>query len=348
MSTRWLLLLLIYLYLGTLQVGAVSNRTYNVRHLSSSVWGTLAYAEPDSDSGNTEPSIETHVRTGTARQANAAFSAQRAYAILEKQCAFGPRPPGSAAHRETQNYLFTELQKYANNVALQPIKYNVGARSPRPYKTLHFNNILAEFGPSNGETVLLAAHWDTRPIADHDPKPENREQPILGANDGASGVAVLIELARVLKEHPPPRRVVIVLFDGEDYGRTADDMFIGSRFFARNLGKWKPDYGILLDMVGDKDLTLPIEANSWNANRAFTAAIWQRAAALGLAPFQQRVGPAIMDDHVPLINVGIPMVDIIDFDYPYWHTLEDTVDKCSPKSLEVVATLVISVVYDGL
>ena len=200
----------------------------------------------------------------------------------------------------------------------------------------------------SGETVLLAAHWDTRPIADHDPKPENRETPILGANDGASGVAVLLELARVFKTHPPPRRVVIVLFDGEDYGKTADDMFIGSRFFARNLGKWKPDYGILLDMVGDKNLTLPIEANSWNANRAFTAAIWNRAAALGLAPFQQRLGPAIMDDHVPLIKVGIPMVDIIDFDYPYWHTIEDTVDKCSPKSLEVVATLVISVVYDGL
>ncbi len=330
MNARWCLLLLMY--------------------LSCSVWG-IACAEPDSDSRSTEPSSETQARTGTARQANAAFSAQRAFALLEKQCAFGPRPPGSAAHRETRDYLFAELQKYANSAALQPLEYKVGT------ETLHLNNILAEFGPGlppvtgkgqNGETLLLAAHWDTRPIADHDPKPENRDQPILGANDGASGVAVLLELARVFKAHPPPRRVVIVLFDGEDYGRTADDMFIGSRFFAQNLGKWKPDYGILLDMVGDKDLTLPIEANSWNANQAFTAAIWQRAAALGLAPFQQRLGPAIMDDHVPLINAGIPMVDIIDFDYPYWHTVEDTVDKCSPKSLEVVATLVISIVYDGL
>lgn len=303
---------------------------------------SIAYAEPDSDSRNIQPKDARHTRVGTAREANVTFSAQRAFAMLEKQCEFGPRPPGSAAHRETQNYLFTELQKYTNSAALQPLEYKVGTQ------TLHLNNILAEFGPRHGETVLLAAHWDTRPIADHDPKPENRETPILGANDGASGVAVLLELARVFKTHPPPRRVVIVLFDGEDYGRTADDMFIGSRFFARNLGKWKPDYGILLDMVGDKDLTLPIEANSWNANRAFTAAIWNRAAALGLAPFQQRLGPAIMDDHVPLIKVGIPMVDIIDFDYPYWHTIEDTVDKCSPKSLEVVATLVISVVYDGL
>lgn len=312
---------------------------------------SIACAEPDPESRSVEPTGTTQATVGTAREANATFSAQRAFAILEKQCEFGPRPPGSPAHRETQNYLFTELQKYANNVALQPLEYTVGT------KTLHLNNILAEFVPGTlpvtgkgetGETLLLAAHWDTRPIADHDPKPENREIPILGANDGASGVAILLELARVFKAHPPPRRIVIVLFDGEDYGRTADDMFIGSRFFARNLGKWKPDYGILLDMVGDKDLTLPIEANSWNANQAFTAAIWNRAATLGLAPFQQRLGPAIMDDHVPLIKVGIPMVDIIDFDYPYWHTIEDTVDKCSPKSLEVVATLVISIVYDGL
>ena len=312
---------------------------------------SIACAEPDSDSRGVEPGAATDAGVGTAREANVTFSAQRAFAILEKQCEFGPRPPGSAAHRETQNYLFTELQKYANSAALQPLEYKVGT------KTLHLNNILAEFGPGappvtrkgqSGETVLLAAHWDTRPFADHDPEPENRDTPILGANDGASGVAVLLELARVFKAHPPPRRVVIVLFDGEDYGRTADDMFIGSRFFARNLGKWKPDYGILLDMVGDKDLTLPIEANSWNANQAFTAAIWNRAAALGLAPFEQRLGPAIMDDHVPLIKVGIPMVDIIDFDYPYWHTIEDTVDKCSPKSLEIVATLVISIVYDGL
>ena len=316
-------------------------------------WGVFSFAcaAPDSDSQKTELRDTTDFSASTARQANAAFDAQRAFAALKKQCEFGPRPPGSAAHRETRDYLFTELQKYANSTELQPHVYKAKTG------TLHLNNILAEFGPGSppvtgkgqrGETMLLAAHWDTRPFADHDPKPENRDKPILGANDGASGVAILLEIARVFKEHPPPRRVVIVLFDGEDYGRTADDMFIGSRFFAKNLGKWKPDYGILLDMVGDKNLTLPIERYSWTANREFTEAIWNRASNLGLGPFQQRLGKAIMDDHVPLIKVGIPMVDIIDFDYPYWHTIEDTVDKCSPKSLEVVATLVISIVYDGL
>ena len=304
---------------------------------------SIACAESDSDNRNTESSRSTRNNISTAREANVVFDARRAFDLLEKQCAFGPRPPGSAAHRETQNFLFTELQKYANSVALQPHQYKTKTA------TLHLNNILAEFGPLTGaETLLLAAHWDTRPFADRDPKPENRDKPILGANDGASGVAVLLEIARVLKEHPPPRRVVIVLFDGEDYGRSVEDMFIGSRFFARNLGKWKPDYGILLDMIGDKDLALPIERYSWNANRGYTEAIWQRAATLGLAPFQSRLGDAIMDDHIPLIEVGIPMVNIIDFTYPYWHTIEDTVDKCSPKSLEVVARLVISIIYDGL
>lgn len=282
-----------------------------------------------------------------ARNVHPIFDAQHAFAYLEKQCAFGPRPPGTAAHRKTQAYLFAELQKYTDTVVLQPLEFQADG------KTLHLNNILAEFGKGGGETLLLAAHWDTRPMADQDAVPENRDKPILGANDGASGVAVLLETARILKEHPPPRRIVIVLFDGEDYGPSTDNMFIGSRFFAsalktRTYQRWKPDYGILLDMVGDKDLQLPIERFSWDANREFAEALWHRARELGLTVFQPRLGPAIMDDHVPLIQAGIPMVDIIDFTYPYWHTLEDTVDKCSPKSLEIVGTLVLSVIYQGL
>lgn len=299
-------------------------------------FGVFSIACTEADTDNRNPAI-------TARQANTAFSAQRAFSLLEKQCEFGPRPPGSTAHTETRDFLFAELQKYTDDVALQPLTYETETA------TLHLNNILATFGPATStDTLLLAAHWDTRPFADHDPNPENQDKPILGANDGASGVAVLLEIARVLKEHPPPRKVIIVLFDGEDYGRTVDDMFIGSRFFARNLGRWRPDYGILLDMIGDKDLAIPIERYSWNANRGFVTALWQRATTLGLAPFETRLGPAILDDHVPLLEVGIPMVNIIDFTYPYWHTVEDTVDKCSPKSLEVVATLVISVIYEGL
>ncbi len=277
------------------------------------------------------------------------FDGQRAFVFLEKQCEFGPRPPGSDAHQKTQAYLFTELKKYADTVVLQPYTSEVDSNSVPPQRiTLHMNNIIAEFGGDHRETLLLAAHWDTRPCADRDPNLEKQREPILGANDGASGVAVLLEIARMLKEKPPPRRIVIILFDGEDYGKTTDQMFLGSRYFAKNMGKWRPDYGILLDMIGDKDLQIPIEKFSWQANSQLASAIWQRAEKLGLAPFQRKLGPAVMDDHVPLIRAGIPMVNIIDFDYPHWHTLEDTVDKCSPKSLEIVGTLVLNIIYEGL
>ena len=277
------------------------------------------------------------------------FDGNRAFDILKKQCEFGPRPPGSDAHTKTRDYLFTELKKYTDTVTLQPYTHEVDTIDDPPQrKTLHMNNIIAEFGSSHSETLLLAAHWDTRPCADRDPDPDSQREPILGANDGASGVAVLLEIARILKATPPPRRIIIILFDGEDYGKTTEQMFMGSRYFAKNMGKWKPDYGILLDMIGDKDLQIPIEQFSWNANPEFALAIWRRAEKLGLAPFQRKLGPAVMDDHVPLIEVGIPMVNIIDFDYPHWHTLGDTVDKCSPKSLEVVGKLVVNIIYEGL
>ena len=277
------------------------------------------------------------------------FDSNQAFDFLKKQCEFGPRPPNSEAHRKTRDYLFAELKKHTDTVTLQPYTSEVDTHSTPPERvTLRMNNIIAEFGNDDSDTLLLAAHWDTRPCADKDPNPDNQREPILGANDGASGVAVLLEVARILKEVPPPRRVIIVLFDGEDYGKTSEHMFLGSRYFAKNMGKWKPDYGILLDMIGDKDLQIPIELFSWNANREYADAIWRRAQKLGLAPFQYKLGYAIMDDHVPLIKAGIPMVNIIDFDYPHWHTLKDTVDKCSPKSLEVVGKLVINIIYEGL
>lgn len=270
------------------------------------------------------------------------FNAKRAFAYLEKQCEFGPRVPGTPAHQETGNYLFIELEKYADEVVFQPFEFQ------HQGKTIQMNNILARFGADSAGTILLAAHWDTRPFADHDPNPANRNTPILGANDGASGVAVLLEVARILKLKSPPISVIIALFDGEDYGRTVSNMFLGSTHFAQNMGKWKADFGILLDMVGDRMLTLPMEGYSWNAARGLTEAIWQRAAELGLPAFQHRLGPAIMDDHLPLIQSGVPTINIIDFDYSHWHTVEDTPDKCSADSLEIVGRLVLDIIYSGL
>lgn len=292
------------------------------------------HAESDADSSSST-SAEQTVNDST-------FNAKRAFAYLEKQCEFGPRVPGTTAHQETQVYLSTELEKYADEVALQPFEFRHQDR------TVQMNNILARFGEDSGTKILLAAHWDTRPFADRDPNPANRNTPILGANDAASGVAVLLEIARVLKSKPPPIEVIIVLFDGEDYGRTVSTMFLGSTYFAQNMDGWKADFGILLDMVGDRTLELPMEGYSWNAARDLTEAIWRRAEELGLPAFQRRLGPAIMDDHLPLIQSGVPTIDIIDFNYPYWHTVEDTPDKCSAESLDIVGQLVIDIIYSGL
>jgi hypothetical protein len=295
----------------------------------------LVYTSLESAADDSSISTEADVKPS-------AFDQNRAFTYLEKQCEFGPRFPGSKAHQETQVYLFSELQKFADEVKLQPFDFHHGNQ------TIRMNNILARFGEERGEKLLLAAHWDTRPFADKDPKPANRNQPIIGANDGASGVAVLLEIARVLKSKSPPRQVFIVLFDGEDYGKTVENMFLGSKHFARNMGRWQPDFGILLDMIGDRNLELPMELFSWNADRELTESIWRRAQELGLFAFQPRLGVAVLDDHLPLIQAGVPAVNIIDFDYPHWHTLADTPDKCSAESLGVVGQLMLNIIYSGL
>jgi len=267
------------------------------------------------------------------------FDAEHAFQYLIRQCEFGPRNPGSKGHENAKRYLISELKRYSEDVVAQEFEYK------DKQKVFNLTNIIARFGKKGREKILLAAHWDTRPFAEHDPNPKKRDTPILGANDGASGVSVLLELARVLKTKPPENEIFIVLFDGEDYGRSTDEMFLGSRYFADNMEKWKPDYGILLDMIGDKELDLPIEQFSLRAAPELTRRVWQTAMDLGLDAFHMKLGPAIMDDHISLIEAGVPCIDIIDFDYPHWHTTADTPDKCSPDSLESVGKLILALIY---
>jgi len=268
------------------------------------------------------------------------FNADRAFDYLEKQCEFGPRPPGSAAHKQTLEYLASELKKYAAKVELQSFTQKVDAG------VLELTNIIATFGPKTDKRILLAAHWDTRPYADRDPDPEKHDTPILGANDGASGIAILLELARGFHSEPPEIQVIMVLFDGEDYGLSTDEMFLGSKYFAKNIDdRWVPEYGILIDMVGDKDLDVYIELYSAKAAPDIVRKIWKLAKKLHLEGIYDEYGPAILDDHIPLIQAGIKCVDIIDFNYPYWHSVEDTPDKCSPKSLGTIGRLLLEVVY---
>ena len=266
------------------------------------------------------------------------FDSARALAVLRKQCEFGPRPVGSTAHDKVRDYLVAELRPYAKSVETQNFQHTLAGR------TYKLSNIIARFGSGSG--ILLCAHWDTRPTADEELGAADRKRPILGANDGASGVAVLLELARMFHERPPAVPVTVVLFDGEDFGPTGKDMFLGSRYFASRLGdKSGFRYGILLDMVGDKELVIYREGNS-QAGAGFVAdKIWSAALKLGYGSiFKDEVKYTISDDHVPLIEAGLPCADVIDFDYAYWHTLDDTPDKCSAESLKAVGETIAKVV----
>ena len=277
----------------------------------------------------------------------AQFDGQSAFSYLEKQVSFGPRNPGSNGHVQCLLFLQNELGKFADQVRLQPFDYqDLSAK-----KLLKLTNIIASFKPRASARLFLAAHWDTRPTADND-RLYNRQTPIPGANDGASGVAVLLEIARRLKSKPPAVGVDLIFFDGEDYGREGhlDEYFLGSRYYARHARNYAPRYGILLDMVGDANLAIPREANSVAALPQVVERVWQLAHSLGYYEFEDRIGLPVSDDHVVLMQYGIPCIDIIDFEYPdkhnrYWHTLQDTPDKCSDYSLQVVGDVMLQLIY---
>ena len=273
------------------------------------------------------------------------FNGEKAFAYLKAQTDFGPRNPNSAGHRKCLEYLVGELGKYADKVTRQDF-----VLSGYGDEILKLSNIFGSFNATATERILLLAHWDTRPRADQEKDPKKKMQPILGANDAASGVAILMELARLMKQSRPPLGVDILFVDGEDYGKTQDlqRYFLGARHFMDVKSEsYKPRFAILLDMVGDRDLQIPMEQNSMTHAAEVVELIWSTAERLGVTQFVNVPGEQISDDHVPLNEGGIPTVDIIDFQYPYWHTLEDTPDKCSSESLEAVGTVLTHVVYSA-
>lgn len=269
------------------------------------------------------------------------FDAERAFLDLERQCEFGPRVPGSESHRRMEEWLVSILESCADEVVADTFSVEADSDS-LPI----FRNYIARFKPDSKRRILLSAHYDTRPMADRDPDISKRDQPILGANDGASGVAVLVELARQFHERPPAVGVDLVFFDGEDYGEDTDKMLLGSRRFARENSGYRPIFGILVDMVGDRDLRLYQEIYSVRGSPETVRRVWSLAAELGLGElFIPYPRYAVMDDHVPLLEAGIRCINIIDFDYPYWHTTGDTPDKCSAESLDSVGTVLLHLVY---
>jgi hypothetical protein len=259
----------------------------------------------------------------------AGFDGGRAFELLKRQCEFGPRPPGSAAHELTLQWILETLRVSTDRVALQ--HFTVGSARG----DVRLTNVIASFRPEVKERILLAAHWDTRPVADRESDPVLAAQPIPGANDGASGVAVLLELAALLAERPPRLGVDIVLFDGEDGGNGGGltDWCVGSAYYAAHMGDYCPRLAVVVDMVGDRDLSILREQNSMSTSPTSVDRVWEAARTVGAASFKETVGAAIFDDHVPLIRAGVPAVLVIDTQYPSWHTLADTPDKCSSESL---------------
>ncbi len=265
------------------------------------------------------------------------FRKEVAFDWLKKQCDLGFRYPGSEGHLKCRDLILEETKKHCENARLQPFSHKWTSDK----KTYSMWNVIGEQNWKDAKVrIALFAHWDTRPTADMERTAANRKKPILGANDGASGVAVLLELMRVTKNAPKDLGILYVFVDGEDLGPELDEMFLGARHFAKNMPTPRPDYGILLDMIGDKDLKVPVEPNSYRYASKVVNAVYGHARTVGLAStFPYTFGPEIEDDHIPLNEAGLPTIDLIDFDYEPWHTLGDTPDKCSPDSLGKVGRL---------
>lgn len=255
----------------------------------------------------------------------APFDGQRALIHVETQISFGPRIPGSSGHAQTVEWMRAELSDAGWDSRIQS-----GEMLGHPIK-----NIIAYRGDEFPK-IILAAHYDTRIFADKDPDPLKQLEPVPGANDGASGVAVLLELARVLPTDSVP--IWLVFFDAEDNGRIQGwDWILGSQVFVAKMD-FRPEAVVIVDMIGDADLNIYKERSS---DQILVDEIWTVASELGYeAAFIPELKYSILDDHTPFLQAGLPAIDIIDFDYPYWHTTSDTVDKVSSESLEIVgATL---------
>lgn len=288
------------------------------------------------------------------------FNADTAYDFVKKQLDFGPRVPGTEAHTRCAAWLETTLRKYSDTVMVQNFKTRVYNN-----KIFDGQNIIASFNPGKRSRVFLSAHWDSRPYADHDPDPANHNKPIDGANDGASGTGILLEVARQLSLQEPNIGIDIILFDMEDYGPPQDTQTdqstetwgLGSQYWARNLHVpgYAPRYGILLDMVGAPNAVFPMEGFSMYYAPNITKKIWDIANKAGYSDyFIYDKGTYITDDHYFINTIAqIPTIDIVHLDptsvngtfYDYWHTLGDNIDQIDPATLKVVGQTLLEVVY---
>jgi Zn-dependent M28 family amino/carboxypeptidase len=259
--------------------------------------------------------------------------------------AFGPRVPSSPAAKKAGDWIISQMRARADTVIVQAFTFTTADGRKLPLR-----NILARFRPELTDRVLYLTHWDSRPRSESAATEAEKKMPVPGANDGASGVGMFVALGDVLKKTKPVVGVDLLFTDGEDYGEFGPpevDVLIGAKYFATHLPapNYKPVFGVLWDMIGDKDLRIPYEMNSFQQVPDVVSRVWQTAADLGYGNvFVQESGGLITDDHVPLLNVGLKVIDVIDLTYPPHHTPQDTMDKISPQSLAIVGDVATALV----
>ncbi|WP_231962493.1 M28 family peptidase [Symmachiella dynata] len=270
--------------------------------------------------------------------------AKRAFGYLAQICRIGPRISGSRGMMRQQQLIGKHFAAFDCEVKYQPFD----VRHPLTGNPVRMNNIIISWNPEVKERLLLCCHYDTRPLPDRDRDANQRQQGVfLGANDGASGVALFMELAHHMKNLPATCGVDFVIFDGEElvYGNRGE-YFLGSTHFAENYRDHPTEQrytaGVLVDMVADRNLRIYMEKNSLKYAPDVTKSIWKSAEQVGVDEFVPRAKHEVRDDHLPLNEIAkIPTCDIIDFDYPYWHTTRDVPNSCSGKSLAKVAKVLL-------
>lgn len=270
---------------------------------------------------------------------------------VKAQLAYGPRNPGSKGHSDCKKFLYEFFKQRADTAFLQSFTSMVYGKS------YDMSNIVASFSPEKSDRVLLCAHWDTRPFADEDESATQRTVPILGANDGASGVAVLMEMARALAMKRPDIGIDFILFDGEDLGLSGDldGFFQGSRYASRNYPLPKPRYGILLDLIGDKQAEFRYEPLSQEAHSVLVDKVWSVAKKRNSPYFLHETGNSVSDDHVMLNEQGIRTINIIDVNLvgnistnprrKYWHTSNDVIDNLSMQTMADVGNVLLDFLF---
>jgi glutaminyl-peptide cyclotransferase len=273
------------------------------------------------------------------------FSGNAAYGYAKAQVEFGARVPGTAAAQKAGDWIIRQMRSRADTVIVQAFTYTTADGRKLPLR-----NIIARFRPELPDRVLYVTHWDSRPKSESGTTEAERKMPVPGANDGASGVGMFVALGDALKRTKPTVGVDLLFTDGEDYGEFGPpevDVLIGAKYFAAHPPSpgYKPVFGVLWDMIGDRDLRIPYEMNSFQQVPDVVSRVWQTAADLGYGDvFVQESGGLITDDHIPLLNAGMKVIDVIDLTYPSHHTPYDTMDKISAKSLSAVGDVATALV----